>query len=404
MLCSSLSVRSLASGSGEPVSGRKRLELTRHEVDSLLAVGNLSYQGVDLVVVDSALPVEREHPYAAREEHGGPGPDDEEIPGVHEIGTANTVPVEREHGQEDARVSVGLSRIGPHGPRRSVPNIGDDQELRAVNEAYRVMCDETNLPDDFDAAQAMAMAAIQGYAVVEREHEGLKALADSRGPSMGQVIDNARRIEAEFRGEREHEDAPPKLERWMVDYEHAEGESQHAVLSWLDGEASDLPDVGDVLVRLRDVEHLLECGREHEVSDAERVHRARQAFAVQCDEDGRPLNPAERFEHALVVLAAARGTSPEQPPDAGAPSFGEMMEQARLAPLMQAMERERDAARSEVERRDALRLDAFRQILDLRDTEWATDPDHMDQRIVAQHYARKLEQIWAIAATQGDAR
>jgi hypothetical protein len=66
--------------------------------------------------------------------------------------------------QPDARVTVGLRRIGPHGPYRQVPNIGDDRELAAVNAAYEAMCDETKLPDDFDAAQSMAMAAINAFA------------------------------------------------------------------------------------------------------------------------------------------------------------------------------------------------------------------------------------------------
>jgi hypothetical protein len=52
-----------------------------------------------------------------------------------------------------------------------------------------------------------------------------------------------------------------------------------------------------------------------------------------------------------------------------------------------------DAAEAEVER---LR-EALRQILDLRDTGWATDPGDMDQRYVAGVYAGKLEKIWRIA-------
>jgi hypothetical protein len=70
--------------------------------------------------------------------------------------------------RKDARITVGLSRIGPHGPRR-VPDIGDDRQLEAVNAAYAVMCDETDLPDDFDAAQSMAMAAINAFRSVSKE-------------------------------------------------------------------------------------------------------------------------------------------------------------------------------------------------------------------------------------------
>lgn len=40
------------------------------------------------------------------------------------------------------------------------------------------------------------------------------------------------------------------VERWMVDYEHGDGEPQHAVLSWLNDEAKALPEVGTYLVRL----------------------------------------------------------------------------------------------------------------------------------------------------------
>jgi hypothetical protein len=39
----------------------------------------------------------------------------------------------------------------------------DDRQLAAVNAAYDAMCDETRLPDDFDAAQTIAMAAINAF-------------------------------------------------------------------------------------------------------------------------------------------------------------------------------------------------------------------------------------------------
>ena len=60
-------------------------------------------------------------------------------------------------------------------------------------------------------------------------------------------------------------DAP---ERWMVDYEHGEGEPQHAVLSWTsDDPTKALPEVGEVLVRLSDYERiereLAACQREN---------------------------------------------------------------------------------------------------------------------------------------------
>ena len=47
------------------------------------------------------------------------------------------------------------------------------------------------------------------------------------------------------------------VETWMVDYEHGDGEPQHAVLSWLDDEAKDLPEVGTQLVRKSDYDALL---------------------------------------------------------------------------------------------------------------------------------------------------
>lgn len=47
-----------------------------------------------------------------------------------------------------------------------------------------------------------------------------------------------------------------EIEKWMIDYEHAEGQPQHAVLSWIDREAKGLPAVGTELVRLADYESL----------------------------------------------------------------------------------------------------------------------------------------------------
>jgi hypothetical protein len=57
-----------------------------------------------------------------------------------------------------------------------VPNIGDDRELAAVNAAYETMCDETQLPDDFDAAQSMAMTAIGAFRAESGEPQMLDAL------------------------------------------------------------------------------------------------------------------------------------------------------------------------------------------------------------------------------------
>lgn len=50
----------------------------------------------------------------------------------------------------------------------------------------------------------------------------------------------------------ERSDSFKQVERWMVDYEHGEGEPQHTVLSWLDNEARGLPDVGEYLIRESD--------------------------------------------------------------------------------------------------------------------------------------------------------
>lgn len=49
----------------------------------------------------------------------------------------------------------------------------------------------------------------------------------------------------------------PNIETWMVDYEHGDDEPQHAVLSWLDNEAKDLPEVGTQLVRKSDYDALV---------------------------------------------------------------------------------------------------------------------------------------------------
>ena len=78
----------------------------------------------------------------------------------------------REEPRPDARVTVGQSRIGPASAavnkRRKRCDAGDptpsgpvnDVEAEAINRAYDAMLDETELPDDFDAARKMAMAAI----------------------------------------------------------------------------------------------------------------------------------------------------------------------------------------------------------------------------------------------------
>jgi len=60
------------------------------------------------------------------------------------------------------------------------------------------------------------------------------------------------------------QEQPPTVETWMVDYEHGEGEPQHAVLSWLDDEAKELPEVGTQLVRKSDYEALLQGSASYE--------------------------------------------------------------------------------------------------------------------------------------------
>lgn len=67
----------------------------------------------------------------------------------------------------------GMSRIGPNSGavhrRRKRAHAGDpvpsgpvnDTEAEAINAAYDVMLDATDLPDDFDAARAMALAALR---------------------------------------------------------------------------------------------------------------------------------------------------------------------------------------------------------------------------------------------------
>lgn len=85
-------------------------------------------------------------------------------------------------------------------------------------------------------------------------------------------------------------------ERWMVDYEHGEGEPQHAVLSWLDDEAKDLPEVGTYLVRESDVLR----------AAASRVGvNGKNRFVVRRTEDGLQCN----FEDAPSPSSAAPGVT-----------------------------------------------------------------------------------------------
>jgi hypothetical protein len=104
--------------------------------------------------------------------------------------------------KEKAQVSAGLSRIGPQSPStvrvadgertgHHVPNIADDLQLAAVNAAYGVMCDETELPDDFDAAQSMAMAAINAFVEVDAEWSPAARGSDvaARGGTDGDVTE-----------------------------------------------------------------------------------------------------------------------------------------------------------------------------------------------------------------------
>lgn len=69
------------------------------------------------------------------------------------------------------------------------------------------------------------------------------------------------------------------VERWMVDYEHGEGGPQHTVLSWLDDEASELPEVGEYLIRESDARRFV-LSRLSEPGEVERIAKAIQRLGL----------------------------------------------------------------------------------------------------------------------------
>lgn len=97
--------------------------------------------------------------------------------------------------------------------------------------------------------------------------------------------------------EQPHEGAA--VETWMVDYEHGDGEPQHAVLSWLDDEAKELPEVGTQLVRRSDYDALLTGPASYEgvVRMLREVQEERDALrlrAVRAEQVSTPeLSPTD---------------------------------------------------------------------------------------------------------------
>src|SRR5512146_200941 len=110
-----------------------------------------------------------------------------------------------------------------------------------------------------------------------------------------------------------------EVERWMVDYEHGDGEPQHAVLSWLSTDPTTaLPEVGTELVRRSDYEKLLAYHREVRDALLERVERGQKAEAEldrleketsyelgQQREGGLSDEEATVVDHTLAQFAQA---------------------------------------------------------------------------------------------------
>jgi hypothetical protein len=126
------------------------------------------------------------------------------------------------------------------------------------------------------------------------------------------------------------------VERWMVDYEHGDGEPQHAVLSWSsDDPTTALPEVGTELVRRSDYEKL-----------ETRQRTLRQSIAeVEAERDAIKMDPqAERILAAkdgkiLELEAVIRSTEAER--DQAHNQERQRIQEA-LNPVVQRLERIRD--------------------------------------------------------------
>lgn len=115
------------------------------------------------------------------------------------------------------------------------------------------------------------------------------------------------------------EEPATRVETWMVDYEHEEGEPQHAVLSWLDDEATDLPEVGTQLVRKSDYDALLTGPASYEgvtrmlreVQEERDELRSRAVKAEQAmDGLGVRLNDAEADRERAEEKIDYKGLTP----------------------------------------------------------------------------------------------
>lgn len=70
-------------------------------------------------------------------------------------------PVGVDEGHTDARVTVGLSRMGPTGPKKAPAALtAEDREIDAINAGYEVWLDRQELTDNFDAYEPVARAII----------------------------------------------------------------------------------------------------------------------------------------------------------------------------------------------------------------------------------------------------
>jgi hypothetical protein len=132
----------------------------------------------------------------------------------------------------DGTLESGLSFLAP-GEYDSLPH----KVVRDTEREHSEVAEGIN-----DAHDAMQDAD------TEREHELLRECvrcgwrSDSGKPPCSHVAEE---------WEPEPAEDGRDLERWMVDYEHGEGEPQHAVLSWVTPRdlTTKLPEVGEYLVR-----------------------------------------------------------------------------------------------------------------------------------------------------------
>lgn len=90
------------------------------------------------------------------------------------------------------------------------------------------------------------------------------------------------------------------VERWIVEYENAEDEPQHAVLRWLNDEAKALPEAGTTLVR---ADALETAQAENEKWSASAVRQSQMLAAVAAERD-RAENKAHNYKREIKAAQA----------------------------------------------------------------------------------------------------